>query len=633
MAEQPASPSAEAEANGTAPDSVPPARLSSGRVLRIDGGPELAAELARWQTTSTVAVGARAPDGPWLAVATARTQRSDQHRRRAGRRGRADRCGGRAGHRRCSGRHDAPIPRGRRHRTSPGTLAAGQHRRRIRSPPRPGMPRFPAPAGPRGRAAAHRRRADGAPCTRRAATRSPGTGVAHPTGHPGPRARRPRRQAAGRVRVAGGERAGRGRGAADRARRRRRSTRPCTTWSTPSRPRTRSSATPSPARCARAGPTGTRSWCRPGSSSTPRPRGSGGRTMVRADRRAPAAATSIPAGCGSSIGCAPGSRRRPPGPVATTCCSSSTTGRADATAPIRACVVGATKVGKSRLLNALVGHPLLSPVGVDITTSCWLEVGYGESATAEVIMANPDSPANPIRHPLRAGRPGAVRRAGPVHGTGDRGPGAAAGTRRCATCCSSTPPGSTVWCRAHRDDARRAAHGGRAAVRLRLRAADPRARARLPGRGRPPGADSGGRGDQARPQPGVRRGSSRTPGSGSPQTRGLGDVPVLAVAAPLADLAAETADPRRSGQLREPVGHRAAARHPAPLQLHRRRAGPVRERGPGARRGVPRAGRPHRRDRRGPRRQRRARKAAAAGDRPSCAAVVDDTAPLGRAGP
>jgi Dynamin family len=65
-------------------------------------------------------------------------------------------------------------------------------------------------------------------------------------------------------------------------------------------------------------------------------------------------------------------------------------------APIRACFVGTTKVGKSRLLNAVVGHPLLSPVGVDITTSCWLEVGYGESTTAEVVMADPDSPAHPV---------------------------------------------------------------------------------------------------------------------------------------------------------------------------------------------------------------------------------------------
>ena len=71
----------------------------------------------------------------------------------------------------------------------------------------------------------------------------------------------------------------------------------------------------------------------------------------------------------------------------------------EATAPIRVCVVGATKVGKSRLLNALVGRPLLSPVGVDTTTSCWLEVGYGESDAAEVIMANADSLSYPIKRP------------------------------------------------------------------------------------------------------------------------------------------------------------------------------------------------------------------------------------------
>jgi Dynamin family len=69
----------------------------------------------------------------------------------------------------------------------------------------------------------------------------------------------------------------------------------------------------------------------------------------------------------------------------------------EATEPIRACVVGETKRGKSSLLNALIGRPLLSPVGVDVTTSCWLEVGHGDVEEAEVILANPDSPNRPVR--------------------------------------------------------------------------------------------------------------------------------------------------------------------------------------------------------------------------------------------
>ena len=69
----------------------------------------------------------------------------------------------------------------------------------------------------------------------------------------------------------------------------------------------------------------------------------------------------------------------------------------DATQPIRACVVGETKRGKSSLLNALIGRPLLSPVGVDVTTSCWLEVSYGDVEEADVFLANSDSPDRPIR--------------------------------------------------------------------------------------------------------------------------------------------------------------------------------------------------------------------------------------------
>jgi hypothetical protein len=65
--------------------------------------------------------------------------------------------------------------------------------------------------------------------------------------------------------------------------------------------------------------------------------------------------------------------------------------------PIRACVVGETKRGKSSLLNAMVGRPLLSPVGVDVTTSCWVEVCYGDPESAEVILADPRAPDRPIR--------------------------------------------------------------------------------------------------------------------------------------------------------------------------------------------------------------------------------------------
>jgi hypothetical protein len=71
----------------------------------------------------------------------------------------------------------------------------------------------------------------------------------------------------------------------------------------------------------------------------------------------------------------------------------------DGSGPLRVVVVGETKRGKSTLLNTLVGRPLLSPIGVDVTTSCWLEVGYGERDEAEVILADPESPASPIRRP------------------------------------------------------------------------------------------------------------------------------------------------------------------------------------------------------------------------------------------
>jgi GTPase SAR1 family protein len=71
----------------------------------------------------------------------------------------------------------------------------------------------------------------------------------------------------------------------------------------------------------------------------------------------------------------------------------------DEPGPLRVVVVGETKRGKSTLLNSLVGRPLLSPIGVDVTTSCWLEVGYGERDEAEVILADPQSPSRPVRRP------------------------------------------------------------------------------------------------------------------------------------------------------------------------------------------------------------------------------------------
>lgn len=67
--------------------------------------------------------------------------------------------------------------------------------------------------------------------------------------------------------------------------------------------------------------------------------------------------------------------------------------------PVRVIVAGSLKRGKSTLVNTLVGRPLLSPVGVDITTACWLEIGYGkEQATA--LIADGQSPGEPIRRPI-----------------------------------------------------------------------------------------------------------------------------------------------------------------------------------------------------------------------------------------
>ncbi|QYN38300.1 dynamin family protein [Pseudonocardia sp. DSM 110487] len=75
----------------------------------------------------------------------------------------------------------------------------------------------------------------------------------------------------------------------------------------------------------------------------------------------------------------------------------------DEAGPIRVVVVGETKRGKSTLLNTLVGRPDLSPVGADLTTSCWLEVGYGDRDEAEVVLADPAVPGELVRRacPLR----------------------------------------------------------------------------------------------------------------------------------------------------------------------------------------------------------------------------------------
>lgn len=67
--------------------------------------------------------------------------------------------------------------------------------------------------------------------------------------------------------------------------------------------------------------------------------------------------------------------------------------------PVRVIVAGSLKRGKSTLVNTLVGRPLLSPVGVDITTACWVEIGYGEDQ-ATALIANAGEPGEPTRRPI-----------------------------------------------------------------------------------------------------------------------------------------------------------------------------------------------------------------------------------------
>lgn len=67
---------------------------------------------------------------------------------------------------------------------------------------------------------------------------------------------------------------------------------------------------------------------------------------------------------------------------------------------VRVVVAGETKRGKSTLVNTLVGRPLLSPVGADVTTACWLELSYGDRDEAAVLLADPASLGAPRRVPV-----------------------------------------------------------------------------------------------------------------------------------------------------------------------------------------------------------------------------------------
>jgi GTP-binding protein EngB required for normal cell division len=62
--------------------------------------------------------------------------------------------------------------------------------------------------------------------------------------------------------------------------------------------------------------------------------------------------------------------------------------RADHEGPLpRVVVAGETKRGKSSLVNALLGRPGLSPVGVDVTTSCYLTFTRGTPESATALLA------------------------------------------------------------------------------------------------------------------------------------------------------------------------------------------------------------------------------------------------------
>lgn len=66
-------------------------------------------------------------------------------------------------------------------------------------------------------------------------------------------------------------------------------------------------------------------------------------------------------------------------------------------APVRVIVAGETKRGKSTLVNTLVGRPLLSPVGTDVTTACWVEFAWGAKDDAVALIADPAAPGRPQR--------------------------------------------------------------------------------------------------------------------------------------------------------------------------------------------------------------------------------------------
>ncbi|WP_250037644.1 dynamin family protein [Paractinoplanes maris] len=67
---------------------------------------------------------------------------------------------------------------------------------------------------------------------------------------------------------------------------------------------------------------------------------------------------------------------------------------------IRVVVAGETKRGKSRLVNSIVGRPGLSPVAVDVTTACWVELSHGDRDQAEVLLADTTSPARLVRRAI-----------------------------------------------------------------------------------------------------------------------------------------------------------------------------------------------------------------------------------------
>lgn len=74
--------------------------------------------------------------------------------------------------------------------------------------------------------------------------------------------------------------------------------------------------------------------------------------------------------------------------------------RVDTRDAIRVVVCGETKRGKSTLVNSLVGRPLLSPVGDDVTTACWVELRYGDHDEAHAVLADPGSLGAPRRVPI-----------------------------------------------------------------------------------------------------------------------------------------------------------------------------------------------------------------------------------------